>query len=273
MENYETIVLADSIAQGTRLTTLMVRFPMRYLTHMNTHRKFSRNTRSMRAIKAEYFIEEVLSDPYIPEKWYHEKVGMQGPEITDPVIINSLRMQWCYLRDDAVFRAREFMKLNIHHEHINSILAPWLWTEQIISSTEWENYLLQRDHPDSVYPMQLTAQSIRRALEDSTPKLVLEGNYHLPLIREDDRELPLKTQLKLSAARCARKSYDRESSVMERERDLRVYQQLVSADPPHMSPFEHQAVIVPDEDYLRSNFDPPWLQQRQIVEEALAYRS
>ena len=65
---YECKVLADSVSpEGARLTTMEVTFPRIILAEMNTHRVFSRNSASSRAIPIKKRIEMVKKHPYVPQ--------------------------------------------------------------------------------------------------------------------------------------------------------------------------------------------------------------
>lgn len=62
-------MVCDSIWEHCRISTLVVRIPRIVLAELNTHRAFSRNSASSRAIPAKTMRERVLSDPYIPWRW------------------------------------------------------------------------------------------------------------------------------------------------------------------------------------------------------------
>ena len=69
-------VIADSIHDGHRLTTLELHYPRIILAELNTHRMFSRNTASSRAIPVSKIMENVIDDPYIPVIWQMNQPGM-----------------------------------------------------------------------------------------------------------------------------------------------------------------------------------------------------
>jgi hypothetical protein len=53
------------------------------LAEMNTHRAFSRNSASSRAIPVQKIIDRVTNDPAWPVVWPKEQAGMQGGEEHD----------------------------------------------------------------------------------------------------------------------------------------------------------------------------------------------
>src|SRR5580692_7015772 len=94
---YDAKILADSVSPaGHRLTTFEVTFPRIVLAEFNTHRMFSRNSASSRAIPVTKMLERVRTDPFVPTYWGKNQKGMQAAEqISDAD------------RDEAVFAWRE----------------------------------------------------------------------------------------------------------------------------------------------------------------------
>ena len=74
-------IIADSISEtGERLTTVQVKFHRYILSEVNTHRVFSRNYSSSRAIPISKLIEQVRKDPAMPVYWGKNKAGMQAEQ-------------------------------------------------------------------------------------------------------------------------------------------------------------------------------------------------
>jgi len=80
-----------------------------------------------------------------------------------------------------------------------------------------------------------------QARSESIPELLQVGQWHLPLVYEEDRHLSLEDQKKVSVARCARVSYVRQNAIKDYVDDFALYERLVGSDPKHASPTEHQA--------------------------------
>lgn len=60
-------VVADSKNEfNNRITTMVVTFPRYILAELNTHRMFSRNSASSRAIPFEKMVKSVEENPFIP---------------------------------------------------------------------------------------------------------------------------------------------------------------------------------------------------------------
>ena len=74
-------IVADSKNEfGDRITTMLVTFPRYILAELNTHRMFSKNSASSRAIPFVKMLKSVKENPFIPIAWQKDHPGMQGTE-------------------------------------------------------------------------------------------------------------------------------------------------------------------------------------------------
>ena len=155
---YKCEILADSVSpQGDRLTTFKITYPRIIHAEMCRHRILSRNTASSRAIPFEKMVKDVQENPFIPLAWQKEHKGMQGTEyITDEHIINHRRGVWIQARDRAIHSAQqlndnltksystnELYRLEgtgVTKQLCNRLLEPFVWTTELVSGTEWENF-------------------------------------------------------------------------------------------------------------------------------------
>jgi len=241
-------ILTDSIT-GTegapvRLTTMKVRLPRIVLAELNTHRVLSRNSASSRAIPVEKRIRAVLTDPFIPEAFAANKPGMQAGDALDQEQDLWARVAWLNARNDAVDRATELVKLGVHKQWANRLIEPFSWTEVIITATEWENFFALRISPDAQPEIRRAAEAMKAAMDASTPKVLQAGQWHLPLVTDEDQgdpAIPAELLPKLSIARCARVSYLTHDGRRDPGVDLALHDRLLAAG--HMSPFEHAAVV------------------------------
>ena len=241
---YEAKVLADSVSYaGVRLTTLVVNMPRIILAEFNTHRVFSRNSASSRAIPVEKRIKMIEEDPYIPLQFGRNKSGMQSTEILEESEAVVARQEWIKAMHSAIGHARELAKLEVHKQFANRLLEPFSPHTVIVSSTEWENMYALRIHPDAQPEFHKVAAAIHAARDASYPEGIDHGEsyWHLPLIdrTSDDAKLSLMDQIKVSAGRCARVSYVTHDGVRDPSKDIELHDRLLSSG--HMSPLEHQA--------------------------------
>ena len=204
---YSARVLLDSIGPaGVRLTTLEVTFPRFVLSEFNTHRVYSRNSASSRAVPTSKLLEKIENDPVLPLEWGRNKAGMSANDVLDPADEERAKSVWLSAREAAVEHARRLMELKVHKQELNRILEPFLWHTVIVTSTEWENFFTLRCAPTAQPEIREAAVRMRAALAASTPRPVAYGGWHLPLVQNDERVLDMEAQKKISAARCARVS-------------------------------------------------------------------
>lgn len=235
-------ILADSYCEQpltgmTRVTTMEVVMHRFVLAEFNTHRVFSRNSASSRAIPFPKMLDRVLMDPAIPLVFPAEQKGMQGgDEIADVV---EARNEWRIARDYAVSAAQRLAEMGVHKSICNRLLEPFMWHTVVVTSTEWDNFFKQRCSPLAQPEIRAAAECMEHALQTSTPVKLNSGEWHLPLIQADEHDLPLWQQIKVSAARCARTSYLTHHGERDVAEDLAMYGRLISADPGHWSPLEH----------------------------------
>lgn len=208
LEPFETRIVLDSVSEaGKRITTLATRMPRCILAEANTHRVFSRNSRSSRAVPVKKLIQEVIDNPYIPVKWGKNQKGMQAGEECDELIKYGEQSfktgdkqyfvpitytnedGWLHGRDLMVELATAFSEAGYHKQIVNRLLEPWAWVDTLITSTEWDNFFGLRCHPDADPAMEKTAESIYQAYSKSTPKLLKYGEWHLPFISEEDWDI------------------------------------------------------------------------------------
>lgn len=238
-------MILDSISpDGIRLCTLEVKMHRFVLAEFNTHRLFSRNAASSRAIPIEKQVMRVLTDPAEPVFWGKNQKGMQAMEpLTGDALIEA-RMDWYSGRDAEVLRALRLLKLGLHKQLTNRLLEPWMWVTDIASSTEWQNFFHQRCHWAAQPEMRAASEQIQAAHCNSSPIRIAYGEWHLPYVLDDEKALSLEVLQKVSMARCARVSYLTHAGIRDRDEDVAFFGRLTSADPLHASPLEHVATPV-----------------------------
>jgi thymidylate synthase ThyX len=269
MLNFKAEILADSVnPDGTRLTTMCVTYPRCIHAEMMTHRLFSRNTASSRAIPTNKLIDQVATSPFIPIHWGKNQKGMQAyEELTHEETVRA-KVHWLEARQAVLDRVAALLELGLHKQIANRLLEPWLWHTAIITATEWENFFHLRCAPDAEPHIHKIACLMRDAYDASTPRYANWGHWHLPLAQLDDlsAELCMEDMVKVCVARCARVSYLTHDGRRDIQADLDLYDRLVSGG--HMSPLEHVAVAAPISMYperMWGNFAPGWLQHRKTI--------
>jgi thymidylate synthase ThyX len=167
---YEVKIILDSVSpDGARLTTLTAKYPRFIHAEMLTHRVFSRNTSSSRAIPMAKLRQQVIDDPVIPIHWGRNQPGMQASEEIGQIERHEANRLWRVACAQAIATHRKMEALGLHKQVANRVLEPFLWTTCLISSTTWENFLTLRRDKDAQPEMQKIANLIGEALEASKP--------------------------------------------------------------------------------------------------------
>lgn len=251
-----TQILLDSISPaGARITTMLCIYPRFIHSEVMTHRVFSRNAASSRAIPTQKILDMVDQSPVIPEHWGKLQKGMQAEEEVDPETQEAAKIQWLQARREAMNRVQNLLHLGIHKQIANRILEPWMWMATVITATEWENFFQLRVSKYAQPEFQRLAFTMLRAYVYSKPVM---RETHMPLA-DEDRFLSRYEQQMVSAARCARISYFKLEPKPFAE-ELKLAESL--AVNRHMSPFEHQAEATVDPKEQSGNFKG-WHQHRK----------
>ena len=266
-------VIADSIADhGGRITTLQLRYPRFIHAEFLTHRNFSRNASSSRAIPTAKLIEQVRTAPAMPIHWGKNQPGMQAQEELDLEYQQVAENAWLVAAEQAAFIAEKMASTGAHKQLVNRILEPFMHIDVVVTSTTWSNFFALRDHVDAQPEMRALAQAMRRAIEESKPVELDDDQWHTPYVPNQEYarfavEEGDLTPMRISAARCARVSYlKHDQSAPSIHDDLRLYGRLVGSEPRHASPCEHQAKPFADPKQRSRNF-VGWLQYRELVEQ------
>jgi hypothetical protein len=261
-------VIADSTSpSGTRLTTLEVRLHRFVLAELNTHRVFSRNSASSRAIPINKQIERVLTDPALPIEYGSKRAGMQAGAPLEGEQLADAQHVWLAARDHAVDAAQQLLALGVHKQVANRLLEPFLWHTVIVSATDWDGFWTQRCSPLAQPEIRLAAEAMRDAVLASTPVACRDGEWHLPYITDADRtdaRGAVETLRRVSAARCGRVSYLTHDGRRDLDEDLALYERFLSAEPPHASPLEHVATPALDGSGRQVGNLRGWMQLRHL---------
>lgn len=274
-------IVTDSISpDGARLTTMKLRYPRFIHAELMTHRAFSRNASSSRAIPVKRLIQDVRDDTAMPIHWGKNQKGMQAREENDapvevlipckpsggsdypgwlnltPEVLNeghpvsledheaTAAQAWCCARDMAVAMAHRFDQAGYHKQIVNRLLEPFSHINVIVTATDWDNFFQLRLHPDAQPEIQELARQMKFAMAGSRPRETKFGGWHIPFVTHDELDAfssNKRNLLFISSARCARVSYEtHEGAKPNSSEDLDLAHRLLGSQ--HMSPFEHQGM-------------------------------
>lgn len=277
-------IIADSVSpSGVRLTTFELCYPRFIHAEFMTHRMFSRNAQSTRAIPTHKRIERVRENPVRPIRWGKNQKGMvaKNEEVEYPLACEAA---WSMAANKAAFAADKLTEHGLHKQWAGRMLEPFDTITVICTATDYENFFALRCAPDAQPEFSELAWQMADLYYSTTPAVVSYGEWHLPYIDAEAHRsaeefcgehwgAKVAVLKKISAARCARVSYlNHDGSKMDVEKDIALHDSLVSSG--HMTPLEHQATpINPDHSVQHQNGNLQWWQQyrKQIPGEARTF--
>jgi len=261
------------------------------------------------------------------EYWYPEMLASSalsyGVHIS---VIDMAQEFWLQTRDSAVNKAKMLHGYDITKQLCNRLLEPFVWTTELISGTEWSNFFNLRcprywdgkqhhrsrkdyvriNDPDrgKTYSdqhfysinesqadihIQAIAEMMWDAYNDSDPKLLDVGQWHIPYgdnidirnvytdILKQNIDLSISSKfykeyqealIKIATARCARISYTTlgQDPKIDYDADIKLHDKLIKDA--HYSPFEHCAKATNNSEMYR-NFRG-FIQYRHLIEKQQA---
>lgn len=231
-------------ARWDNLYTFELEYPRFIHSEFMTHRMFSRNASSSRAVPVERTIQNILNDPWVPSDVYKNCKGMQGKDIVNEDDYDIFCEEWQEAAFKAIEVARKMIDNGFHKQHINRILEPFTRIKVIVTATEWSNFFDLRLSPDADPEIQHLAKAIKLAMDavsNTDIYINAHGGRTLPYVNVDEMDAidDLRILTLISAARCARVSYlNHDGSKPDILKDLALAKRLI--DSGHMTPFEHQ---------------------------------
>lgn len=284
---YSVKIIKDSMVETTsnRLTTFELVYPRMVHSELLTHRLFSRNSASSRAIPVEKIMAQVRDNPVIPKYWGKNQSGMQAKVELKGEELAVAKAAWLTARDQALLSAEALLNAGLHKQLVNRVMEPWMFITVIVSATEYENWFALRDHRDAQPEIAWVAGAMRDAFYASTPTIMRPGDWHLPYIELEDnlhplyvdqkelvrrtfntdwihREEVLQALKKVATARCARVSYLTHAGVRDYSKDIELHDKC--RDKYHWSAFEHVAQAL-GSNTMSGNFKG-WRQYRKDFE-------
>lgn len=240
--NVEAQVLLDSVNPwGERLTTFILRYPRFIHSEMMTHRALSRNAASSRAIPTRRMIANVRERGAVPEFWGSTKAGMQSGDQLEGESLEVCKRAWESAKEKAIYAAEFMVDRGLHKSLANRVIEPWVPYTALFSGTDWAHFFRLRAHVKAQPEFQVLAYRMLDAYLKSVPQELAWGKWHIPFGGRMDPEWSLERKLQVAIARCARTSYETFDGEINLEKDLALYNSLMTEDPMHASPAEHVA--------------------------------
>jgi hypothetical protein len=269
-------VILFSMALGnktgnTELITIQTRYPRIIHAEVMTHRVFSRNARSSRAVPVNNLLKEEIYVPY----FLKNQSGMQAKEEFAVEELISLQEEWIEFAKLTQKFSKNLSDKKVHKQWANRPLEWFGFIDTLITATEWENFWALRQHDDAqpeIHELANTMhEEIERARNNNEIQFLKPGEWHIPYILPSESDFDHVKQVQLSVARCARVSFLPFDGNASYEKEYERTRLLKDSNPMHASPFEHQAMVTnANFDFWlhnnRSNLEYPYIQLRKMIE-------
>lgn len=260
-------IIQDSINYtGFRITTFELEYPRYVHAELMTHRQFSRNAASSRAIPVDKMHEHIRDNTATPVVWQKNQPGMQSQVNFEGEELEKIKRLWVKARDSALAMARELFDLGLHKQWANRPTEAFQMIKTVVTTTELDNWFWLRDHKDAQPDIKELSECMLKAKNESKPLLISYKEWHVPYVQRtrningvleyhsNKQLLTLEQALKVSASCCAQVSYRKSDDSLEKAEQI--YDRLINSEPVHASPVEHQARPM---EWNRHIFDrTPW---------------
>lgn len=295
--------IQGSIANDVKICTLVLEYPRSIHAQLLTHRVFSKNSSSSRAVPIKAAIQQIEDNPAV-FMWTSNQSGMSGNLIEHPGILDEVEFVksnlWKATRQAVMQLGYPHSEggLNVHKQHAARFLEPFQNIRVVLTSTEWENWDWLRVDVAAQPEIEQLAKLMLEARTNNKYMQLAEGEWHVPFIKrevdletaeiiyrhpETDVVLTDKEAIELSMSICAQTSFRKEDYSDEKTES--VIDKLFTGKKVHASPSEHQATPIPKfTDYGDNNNEWPegvthidrkhqywsgnfrgWIQNRQLI--------
>jgi len=263
-------IIADSVnPNGERITTFELEYPRMIHSEVLTHRDFSRNASSSRAIPIMKMLKQVWFNMAYPAHWGKKQRGMQADNEVNPLVKVLAKAIWWTAGMLVSGLVGILNLLGVHKQVANRMLEPWTHIKVVLTATKLDNWFNLRLHKDAQPEIYLLAYLMKEALAESTPTQLAWNEWHLPYVTLADKQrYTLEETKQISTSSCAQVSYRVLNTALKQA--TKIYSMLVQADVFHASPFEHPAQATPTG---TGNFTGTgWTQYRSYIEQELYHK-
>ena len=254
-------VIQRSVSAYTdkEIVTYELEYPRYIHAEFMTHRLFSRNSASSRAIPVEtmhrYIIEQDVTFIHVGRNQPGMQAKEELPEKEKSIILNI----WRNARDYCINAASKMAQAGAHKQVVNRVTEPWMMMKVVMTTTEEANWDWLRAHPDAqpeIHELALQMQLAKQLAPE--PLLLYRGEWHVPYVTRyrdeasgilfygDNSRLSIDEAKMISASCCAQVSYRKSDDSLDKAK--MIFDKLINSTPVHASPVEHQATPI-DYDY------------------------
>jgi hypothetical protein len=243
-------IIQDSICNGKRITTFELDYPRFIHSELMTHRQFSRNAASSRAIPIEKMHDHIVQNMAQPIHWGINQAGMQAKDELQGLELRGAKSIWNAACTEVLIWSKSLAGARLHKQIANRITEPFQMMKTVVTATEWDNWYWLRDHADAQPEIAELAKMMFNCHDASIPQEIHPGQWHVPYVTRtfigdgikyfvDNERISVEDAKMVSASCCAQVSYRKSDDSLEKAR--MIFDRLINSEPVHASPVEHQA--------------------------------
>lgn len=279
--------------EGKKIATFELTYHRYIHGEVMTHRLFSRNAMSSRAVPVAKMLDIIRQSPAMPIHWGKNQPGMQAKEENNQNISygwvstygKDMEELFCSASDgwnkaakDAIKWAERFSEAGYHKQIVNRLVEPFQMMKTVTTATELDNFFWLRLDADAQPEIYELARCMKECLDKTEPELLKSGEWHTPYVdhikiykqpkkgeeptgeysfkylSSEGKELTKEEALAISSSCCAQVSYRNLDNTYEKA--MAIYGRLLSGAKVHASPFEHQATPIEGLDRQLDGFVP-----------------
>lgn len=163
---------------GVPVRTFILEYPRYIHSQVMTHRIFSRNATSSRAIKLEKMLKGLDKNFVIPKYWGAKQRGMQAYSQIAPHTQSEAIHVWYEAYKNARRSALALDQLGVHQQVVNRLLEPFMIIRVMLTGDDFDNFLKLRTAHDSQPEIQELALKMQDCIKRA-PKAKV-SDVHLP---------------------------------------------------------------------------------------------
>lgn len=243
---------------GKEIITYELEYPRYIHSEFMTHRVFSRNAASSRAIPVETMHRQIMEHNVEFVHYGKNQPGMQAREELDDRAKKIVLNAWHSAKEYCIQMSAAMVAVGTAKQVANRILEPWMLMKVVMTTTELTNWNWLRAHSDAQPEIHELALQMQVAKQRSEPMELYVNEWHVPYVHRfrdelsdvlyygDDGNLSIEEARIVSASCCAQVSYRKNDDSITKAKSI--YSRLIESEPAHSSPLEHQATPI-DYDY------------------------
>lgn len=264
---------------GKQIITYELEYPRYIHAEFMTHRLFSRNSASSRAIPIEAMHKQILEANVEFAHYGKNQPGMQAKEELDSLNKAAVKDLWFAARDYCLGIAKAMATHGAHKQLVNRTSEPWMMMKVVMTTTEEANWDWLRRHDDAQPEIRVLAEVMHKAKMASMPFELWGDEWHVPYVNRfrnpengdlyykvGDTTIGVDDAKMISASCCAQVSYRKNDDSLDKAKA--VFDRLINSVPVHSSPVEHQATPINYDYHLPEGsitYDLDWTAKQGIT--------